>query len=107
MSMKNYLQDAQMELFAFSILTEFLNSEGYALSPEQQQAVIERSITSLKALGYDDNIVVDSNNIEDLKLSIQRLAVFSMQLFSLYIMHSAREEKYKEIISSLKDKKDD
>jgi hypothetical protein len=105
--MKGYLQEAQMELFIFSIMTEFMTTEGYTLSEQQQRAVIDRSLSTLKALGYEQNIAVESGSIEDLKESIQKLAIFSMQLFSLCVMQGAREEKYKEIINSLKDKNND
>jgi len=107
MSMKGYLQDAQMELFIFSIMSEFMSTEGYTLSEEQKRAVIDKSLNTLKALGYEQNITIESGSIEDLKDSIQKLAIFSMQLFSLCVMQAAREEKYKEIINSLKDKNND
>jgi hypothetical protein len=105
--MKGYLQDAQMELFIFSIMSEFMSTEGYTLSEEQKRAVIDKSLNTLKALGYEQNITIESGSIEDLKDSIQKLAIFSMQLFSLCVMQAAREEKYKEIINSLKDKNND
>jgi len=107
MSMKGYLQEAQMELFIFSIMTEFMTTEGCTLSEQQQRSVIDRSLSTLKALGYEQNIAVESGSLEDLKESIQKLAIFSMQLFSLCVMQAAREEKYKEIIISLRDKNND
>lgn len=104
MSMKTYLQDAQMELFIFGIMSEFINNEGYQLSKEQQASVIAKNLNTLKTLGYDQTVVTDSESLAELRETVQKLAVFSMQLFSLCVMHSAREEKFREIIDSLKDK---
>jgi hypothetical protein len=104
--MKDYLQERQMELFIFGVLSDFITTEGYSLSEEQRNSVIEKSLGILKSLGYDQLVAVESEDKEELKLTIQKLATFSMCLFSLCVMHNAREEKYKEIITSLKGKED-
>jgi len=105
MSMKDYLMDSQMESFIMGVLTEFLRTEGYTLTEEQQNLVVTKSINVLKYLGYNESIVVESEDKKDLVESINKLVGLTMYLFSVTIMHAAREEKFKEIIRSLEDKK--
>jgi hypothetical protein len=105
MSMKNYLMDSQMESFVMGVLLEFMKSEGYALSEIQQKAVLDKSLNILSQLGYSETIVIESEDKRDLAESINKLVGLTMYLFSLCVMHAAREEKYKEIILALEDKK--
>lgn len=105
MSMKNYLMDSQMESFVMGVLIEFMKSEGYTLSEIQQKSVLDKSLNVLSQLGYNETIVIESEDKRDLIESINKLVGLTMYLFSLCIMHAAREEKYKEIILSLEDKK--